>query len=897
MPHGETGIPETSLNRHVARRAAGAIAAWRGAVLWLLWGLATTLPWPAHAAEYQVGQVPAWVVSTQPESGSAQAGQGSDGVVYRLVDSQVLVGERQRVRYRRMVATAVNASGVDALANLEIPFEPSYQTLTLHAIDVIRHGRRISRLDSARIEVLDREDQREARIYDGIKTVNVVLDDVRIGDTVDYAYSISGSNPVFGGQDFGSITLQYEVPVERIHGRLLTPLDAQVKLDSRHLTSRPVVSEHDGLRDRAWDVIDSPAVTVDKGAPDGYSPYAEVAWSEFADWRAVARWAAPLYQVPSTLDPALETQVARIRQAEASPVGRMLAALRVVQGEVRYLGVEIGPNSHAPNPPALVFARRFGDCKDKTLLTLTLLQHLGIEAHAALVNTEVRDGIADELPTPGAFDHVLVQARAGGRTWWIDPTRDTQEADAAHLYQPDYGAALVVAPQTRGLTLMGKHGPSSSGRSLQVTFDGRAGFGKPVPFTVETTTFGEQAEALRSALASTSLDDVQKRYLNFYANSYPHISVTAPLQVRDDKAANRIVTTEHYLIADFVSPATDRPGKVARFLASDIDVLLRDPEVTIRRSPLALGYPQDFSEHTEVLLPEDWPIKPGVTTVDDPAFHFEQGVRLEGLRLVITQHFQALTDTVAADDMGRYLANLARARQENGYELWWNDAHASAGKPSSVHLSALDRMNWVVALLALGMLGFWSWLARVAYRYDPAPRGDIDEGLVGIRGWLWLLGFALAVRPLVFLGSLSKLAAAMTMDNWAALTTFGASRYNALWAPLLLGELAAALGQLVFSLLLLVLFFQRRSSFPRFAIVLMVSSLVVKAGDLAFGSLLPAVHVKASDIAQAVWAVCPIAIWSAYLLNSRRVRSTFVVRHHTARPPPLPRAGIAAEEA
>lgn len=866
--------------------------------LWLLVVLATSLPWFAYAAEYQVGPAPAWVVPSQPgASGATLASKGSDGTAYRLVDTQILVGERQRVRYRRVVATALNASGVDAIANVEIPFDPSYQTLTLHAIDVIRHGRRIPKLATARIEVLQRETQLEARIYDGTKTANVVLDDVRAGDTVDYAYSTSGRNPIFGGHDFGSMILQYDVPVARIHARLLLRQGAQVNLAPRHLATQPVVSEHDGLRDLAWDVIDAPASTVEKGAPDWYSPYAEVAWSEFADWGAVARWAAPLYRVPSTLDRALQAQVERIRRAEPSPTGRMLAALRLVQGEVRYLGVEIGPNAHAPNPPALVFARRFGDCKDKTLLTLTLLHHLGIEAHAALVNTSLRRGIADRLPDPGAFDHVLVQAQVDGKTWWIDPTRYTQEADPAHLYQPDYGMALVVASDTRGLTSMGKPSASSSGRSLQVVFDARAGFGKPVPFTVETTTFGEDAETLRATLASTNLDDLQKRYLNFYANDYPHISVAAPLQVSDDKAANRIVTTEHYLIADMASRATDRAGQVARFFASDIDQLLRDPEVTIRKAPLELAYPQDVSEHTEILLPEEWPIKPDVTTIDDPAFHFQQTIKLEGLRLVITRHFQALKDAITADDMRRYLANLARARDGTGYELWWNDEHASAGTPPTAKPSVLDRMNWLVALLALGMLGFWSWLAMVAYRYDPAPRGDASERFVGIGGWLLLLAISLVLRPLVFLASLSKLGATVSMDNWTALTTFGSSTYHALWAPLLLAELAVGLGQLVFSLLLVTLFFRRRSSFPRLAIALLMASVVLQAGDVALASLLPAIQVDPTDIAQIARTALYAMIWSAYLLRSERVRSTFVMRYHSHTPPPLPQAKIAAEEA
>ena len=43
--------------------------------------------------------------------------------------------------------------------------------------------------------------------------------------------------------------------------------------------------------------------------------------------------------------------------------------------------------------------RRFGDCKDKTLLLLSLLDALGIEAYPALVNTDVQRGIRQQAPS------------------------------------------------------------------------------------------------------------------------------------------------------------------------------------------------------------------------------------------------------------------------------------------------------------------------------------------------------------------------------------------------------------------------------------------------------------------------------------------------------------------
>lgn len=864
----------------------------RGGAWWavLLGGLLLSAACAGHAAEYTVGAVPAWVVPVTPGvAGANQSTRGSDGVAYLLMDTQILAGE-QRVVYRRLVTRAVAASGVESAANIEIPFDPSYQKLVLHSIDIVRNGRVIPKLATARIRVLQRETELEARIYDGTKTVNVFLDDVRVGDTIDYAYSRIGRNPVFAGRDFGSMLLQFSVPVARLHARLLVPQQRTVRITSPQAAAKASVSRHDGLTDHVWDVADPPVVTVDQGAPAWYSPYAEIQWSEYPDWAAVARWAKPLYRVPARLDPALQAVVERIARAEPSPAGRMLAALRLVQGEVRYLGVEIGQNSHAPNPPALVFARRFGDCKDKTLLTLTLLQHLGIEARAALVNTDLQRGVADQLPNPGAFDHVLVRAQVDGKTWWIDPTRRVQNADLARLFQPDYGPALVVDDATRGLAAMGRPAPDASGRKLRVTFDARAGFDQPVPYTVETTTWGDAAESLRASLSSTNAAQVQKNYLNFYAGDYPHITVAAPLQIHDDEVANRIVTTEHYTIGGIKRPTDDGAGHVATIHVADIAEVLRDPAVPIRSSPLQLAYPRDVSQRTEILLPEEWPTRLGTTTIEDPAFRFVQTEQRDGLNLVITDHFQTLADEVSAQDMPRYLANLARARKLVGYEFSWNKP-AAAGKG---HASGLDRMNWPVALLALCMLGLFAWLAARAYRYDPTPPDGRDTSLVGLGGWLALLTVALVLRPVALGYFVTQNFGAMAADTWAQLTTYGSSTYNALWAPFLLFELAANLAQWALSGLLLVLLFKRRSSFPRVAVLALLAGIALQGCDLVLSSLLPGTEPTPKEIASTVRNFVGAALWSAYLLRSRRVKATFVRRYRHAAPPPLPAIPAAA---
>jgi len=381
----------------------------------------------AEASEYVIAPSPTWI--SPVEAGVVDdtlLGQIRDGAYHLLTDSQTRVSAEGKTTYRHFATKAINAKGLESVANIEIPFDPSYQNLSLHSIDIIRDGHAIHKLADAQIRILQRETELEFRIYDGSKTANVFLDDVRVGDTVEYAYSLTGRNPVFKGVTFGAAGLQYSVPVGRIHVRLLLPTAEYATIFPRNTTLRPVITEHDGYRDHVWDTRSVPALVVDADAPGWYDPYALVQWSGYANWAAVAQWAKPLYEIPAKLSPELESEIARIAQSEKSQAGRLLAALRFAQSEIRYLGVEIGPGSHAPNPPTLVFSRRFGDCKDKTLLLISMLDRLGVESRPALVNTRQRRGLVNVQPNPTAFDHVLVHAQIDGRHYWVDPTRSSQ---------------------------------------------------------------------------------------------------------------------------------------------------------------------------------------------------------------------------------------------------------------------------------------------------------------------------------------------------------------------------------------------------------------------------------------------------------------------------------------
>jgi len=154
------------------------------------------------------------------------------------------------------------------------------------------------------------------------------------------------------------------------------------------------------------------------------------------------------------------------------------------------------------------------------------------------------------------------------------------------------------------------------------------------------------------------------------------------------------------------------------------------------------------------------------------------------------------------------------------------------------------------------------------------------DGPQGIGGWLILPAIGLCVFPIsCVISILDDYVPIFQSGTWAAVTTPGAPGYHALWAPLLIGEIAFNLVFLALDLWLLVLLFSKSWRFPKvfvaFAalIVLFIVLDAVVAGSIASSTGTTGANRMAGAI---VRALVVAAIWVPYMLVSKRVKNTFV---------------------
>lgn len=90
---------------------------------------------------------------------------------------------------------------------------------------------------------------------------------------------------------------------------------------------------------------------------------------------------------------------------------KVRSLFRWVQKHIKYVAIEDGENGYVPSEAAQVLMRRYGDCKGKTSLLVSLIRSQGMKASFAWVGSRERPYKFSEFPSIVNSDHMIA-------AWW-----------------------------------------------------------------------------------------------------------------------------------------------------------------------------------------------------------------------------------------------------------------------------------------------------------------------------------------------------------------------------------------------------------------------------------------------------------------------------------------------
>ncbi len=684
---------------------------------------------------------PSWIVKLNPKRIKLNPKDVGDGYYLGLVDKQNHA--ELKSEYRHYIREIVSQTGVQNASEISVTYDPSFQKLTFHKIIVWRDNQPIDKLVASKFKVLQNEKELSKFIYSGTFDAYLILDDVRKGDRIEYAYSLQGRNPILEDKYTNMFYFEGSKSYAREYTNLIVSKKRKLNFKNFNFNKKPVSREIGDLRIYEWENTSTKTHPAEEYEPSWYVQEKYTQVSEYQSWEEVVNWGLRTNSYPSLKTPALDKTAKHLQYLAKNDQQKYIElAIRFVQDEIRYMGIEMGEYSQRPNSPEAVLMQRYGDCKDKSLLLIYLLQKQNINAYMAYVDTYSGKRLQDFLPSPFLFDHAVVVVERDGVKTWIDPTMSQQRGTFQSIYFPDYGKALVLKSAEDALEDVVSMATGKLSANLNFIVPDTAA-GSKTTLIISSIYTDNYADDIRSTIEDQGTAGLQQTFLEYIGKYYPDIKSNADIVIQDDELKNEIQITESYLIDNIWLRSDQANTKPYIYFYGDlIESELRGVKNKNRKSPLSLKYPINVDQSLVVQLPGMWGFEDQSTKVESDEYYFEYSRFSKANTLKINFSYRNFKDHIAPENISRYAKDIKIINNSLSTSIQYNTG-----------TSNVNNIAYPIVLGCLSVLvSAFFFLKQYHYRGAFDLKEIIEAPALG--GWLVLVGIVVVFAPLSNLFSL-----------------------------------------------------------------------------------------------------------------------------------------------
>jgi hypothetical protein len=607
----------------------------------------------------RIGPAPDWTV---PCSFRLDFKPKQPGHVTHLLSCQQIHAEERQT----YVHTAIRLETTQALQNEaqgRIAFEPRTQNFILHWLKIYRGETVLDRTALENLRCVQKET--DGFVAPSRLTLVLWLEGVRPGDVVELCYTLEEESPLLD-EDCGCFfALPEGSPLGKLYFSLRFDDDREFRWKSSSPDLQPVETNQDGEIQWVWARDNLPGIRAEENTPGWHITYPWIQVSDTPDWESVSEAFAEAWAVDKA-----EADLAAIMPeiAGGGILQQTEKAIQLVQDQWRYLALDGELDEQPPSAPAVVAQRRYGDCKDLSLLLMAVLKKLGLEARLILVNTKLRKSVADLLPMPSLFDHLVVEYKARGQTRWVDATAKGQGGGSLHRLIGDFGVGLPVV--LSGSDLVEAPAPETESNIYQInesvlldTAGGASIFG------IVVTAKGSHAEDLRREFESQGVEAVARRRLQMCVDRFIDVKRAGPLEYRDNRTDNEFFLAEIFEIRNFLKEDAQSSWSKLEFAAEAVASLLPLPASVVRHSPLALPYPCHMVHVLEVYCVALPPAIVQQRTIDNPWLQFTRTRKTLAGNWTVTTTLSTLSDAIPPDGIDEYREAVRELREQSSWTL------------------------------------------------------------------------------------------------------------------------------------------------------------------------------------------------------------------------------------
>ncbi len=509
-----------------------------GMTRWVRWALATTML-VAPGSVAMAGEQPLYQPAPEWITPAKLANASGTAAGLAILDMQQRIDGATVWNY---ADTAMKLNTPEELAqysNVTVSWAPDKGDLIIHQLVIVRDGAEIDALAGGqKFTVLRREQSLEQRELTGILSATLPVEGLRAGDILRLRMSTTVKDDALGGRAQATMPLIAEPARVGQAGYKLSWRGGEA------MQWKVQAKGADPKARRVGDFMELPIpvplpkpTEIPEDAPIRYQRLPIIEASTFADWADVSKIMAPLYATEGTIADGspLAGEVAAIMKATDDPVKRAAMALQLVQDKVRYLAVGMDGGNYVPQTPTKTWEVRYGDCKAKTLLLLSMLRAMKIDAEPVMAHAALGDMIPQRVPSALAFNHVLVRATIGGESLWLDGTMlGTRLGDIRDT--PALGYVLPVRSTGAAPEKIALRAPARPVIDLQVDADESTSVDLPSVINLDMVVRGQLANLLTlagSQLGPKEARNLHEQFLQHYVGEAQYDTLVATPDAND----------------------------------------------------------------------------------------------------------------------------------------------------------------------------------------------------------------------------------------------------------------------------------------------------------------------------------------------------------------------------
>jgi len=262
--------------------------------------------------------------------------------------------------------------------------------------------------------------------YSDYKELAFSLPGVEVGSVIDYEFCVE-AEPYIKGHFSRRAFFQWSKPVLFSRYEITMPKDKELKYLVLHppkgIDPSPLISHRGDKKVYLWEFWDLPGVPMDEYStpPEGELTF-NILVTTLQRWDDFFSWWRHLIEGKTEPDEAIRRKVQELTKGLKDRRSKIRALFDFVKLKIRYVSVDLGEPGYEPTPAREVLENKYGDCKDKSTLLISMLAAAGIKAYYVFIPTHYTEDMIREIPYPFQFDHCIVAVPEGEGYLFLDPT-------------------------------------------------------------------------------------------------------------------------------------------------------------------------------------------------------------------------------------------------------------------------------------------------------------------------------------------------------------------------------------------------------------------------------------------------------------------------------------------